>query len=147
MTRREFLRNVLGLIGGLAGLGFLGTIAAYFSPRRKAAGRNLLVSKEGTPIPAKKLQTAPYVVGLGIDGEPTIVVRQGKELRAFSAVCTHLGCLVKWQPAESQFVCPCHGGKFDANGINIAGPPPAPLRRYQVFVTQDGFIGLKEVSA
>lgn len=47
--------------------------------------------------------------------------------QALSALCTHKGCPVAWRPAEKHFICPCHGGKFDANGKNVAGPPPAPL--------------------
>lgn len=47
--------------------------------------------------------------------------------QALSALCTHKGCPVAWRPGEKHFVCPCHGGKFDANGRNVAGPPPTPL--------------------
>ncbi len=46
-----------------------------------------------------------------------------------SATCTHAGCAVNWQPTASEFVCPCHGGHFDASGRNISGPPPKPLAR------------------
>jgi nitrite reductase/ring-hydroxylating ferredoxin subunit len=42
---------------------------------------------------------------------------------AFSAACTHMGCLVQWQSAERRFLCPCHGGLFDENGnpVNATG--------------------------
>lgn len=48
---------------------------------------------------------------------------------AFSSVCTHLGCLVSWDNNKKQFLCPCHGGKYDIAGNVIAGPPPKPLTR------------------
>jgi cytochrome b6-f complex iron-sulfur subunit len=51
---------------------------------------------------------------------------------AFSRRCTDLGCLVSWSKPRGQFVCPCHQGVFDRNGVNIAGPPPRPLDRYDV---------------
>jgi menaquinol-cytochrome c reductase iron-sulfur subunit len=44
-----------------------------------------------------------------------------------SPICTHLGCPISWQPDRSSFNCPCHGGVFDANGKNVAGPPPRPM--------------------
>lgn len=43
-------------------------------------------------------------------------------LHAFSHVCTHLGCHVRWNPAEKSFDCPCHGSRFDSHGKVIQGP-------------------------
>jgi Rieske Fe-S protein len=51
----------------------------------------------------------------------------GGELRVFSSTCTHLACNVIWRQEDEVFVCPCHSGRFDANGQNIAGPPTKPL--------------------
>jgi carotenoid phi-ring synthase / carotenoid chi-ring synthase len=48
---------------------------------------------------------------------------------ALDARCTHMGCKVNWTPADAEFVCPCHGGRYDRAGKNIAGPPPAPLNK------------------
>jgi thiosulfate dehydrogenase [quinone] large subunit len=54
---------------------------------------------------------------------------------AFSAVCTHAGCPVQYDQANVQFVCPCHGGLYDARtGQVLQGPPPAPLQRIPVQV-------------
>jgi Rieske Fe-S protein len=49
------------------------------------------------------------------------------ELRVFSSTCTHLACNVIWREEEEVFVCPCHSGRFNAEGKNIAGPPTRPL--------------------
>jgi thiosulfate dehydrogenase [quinone] large subunit len=47
---------------------------------------------------------------------------------AFSAVCTHAGCTVAFDSASLEFICPCHGGTYDAKtGQVLAGPPPSPL--------------------
>ncbi|MBX5451254.1 ubiquinol-cytochrome c reductase iron-sulfur subunit [Thermogemmatispora sp.] len=39
-----------------------------------------------------------------------------QEIIAFSAACTHMGCLVEWQESDGKFHCPCHGGVFTASG-------------------------------
>ncbi len=55
---------------------------------------------------------------------------------ALSALCTHKGCPVVWNAGAKQFQCPCHGGRFDVSGRNIAGPPPSPLPRLPVKVVK-----------
>ena len=35
---------------------------------------------------------------------------------AISAGCTHLGCIVTWDEDQKIFKCPCHDGRFDADG-------------------------------
>jgi cytochrome b6-f complex iron-sulfur subunit len=57
---------------------------------------------------------------------------------ALSNICTHLGCVPTWLPAESKFKCPCHGSGYYPNGINFEGPAPRPLERYRVSLTPDG---------
>ena len=50
-------------------------------------------------------------------------IRTPQGFRAFSAICTHLGCIVGWDAARHQIACPCHAGFFDINGRPVAGPP------------------------
>jgi thiosulfate dehydrogenase [quinone] large subunit len=70
------------------------------------------------------------------DGSPAWVVHpSGNAFVAFSAICTHAGCTVQYDPSAIQFVCPCHGGVFDARtGQVLQGPPPAPLPSIRVHV-------------
>lgn len=71
-------------------------------------------------------------------GDVTIELhRQGEEITARSMMCTHQGCVVQWRPAEQEYFCPCHEGRFDADGAVIEGMPTRPLARYPVRLEQD----------
>ena len=62
--------------------------------------------------------------------ERAIVIQTpGGEIRAFSAVCTHLGCTVQYRDDLQQIWCACHDGHYDLYGKNIGGPPPQPLTK------------------
>ena len=71
--------------------------------------------------------------------------RDGRtEVAALSGECTHLGCPVHWNAQQQGFLCPCHGGVFAADGTVKAGPPPAPLRRFEVLpVAADGMVRVR----
>ena len=57
---------------------------------------------------------------------------------AYSALCTHLGCIVMFDGANGTIVCPCHDGRFSpASGAVISGPPPAALQPVTVSVEGD----------
>jgi Rieske Fe-S protein len=65
--------------------------------------------------------------------EPAIVIRTPSGvLKAFTAICTHLQCTVHYRPAYHDIFCPCHGGRYNLNGVPVAGPPPRPLAEYTV---------------
>ncbi len=62
-------------------------------------------------------------------------------LVALYGVCTHLGCLPKWNAVNTRFECPCHGSKFTLNGGYIEGPAPRGLDRFRMTLTfSDGTI-------
>jgi menaquinol-cytochrome c reductase iron-sulfur subunit len=44
---------------------------------------------------------------------------------------------VNWRPGAELFLCPCHGGVYYADGTVAGGPPPRPLARFNVRITQD----------
>jgi cytochrome b6-f complex iron-sulfur subunit len=67
-------------------------------------------------------------------------VHTAQGFRAFSAICTHLGCIVGWDAARRQIECPCHAGFFDLNGRVVSGPPPRPLTEYGVVVVNNEVI-------
>jgi Rieske Fe-S protein len=70
--------------------------------------------------------------------KPGIIIRtETGDLKAFSASCTHLSCIVQYDPASKQIICACHNGKCDLSGKNVAGPPPRPLDAFVVNVKGD----------
>jgi glycine/D-amino acid oxidase-like deaminating enzyme/nitrite reductase/ring-hydroxylating ferredoxin subunit len=72
-------------------------------------------------------------------GNGAIIVESGRKIAVFrdergevhkrSAVCPHLGCIVRWNPAASTWDCPCHGSRFDKLGAVINGPSPSDLAK------------------
>ena len=61
-------------------------------------------------------------------GEPVIVIRESQtEFVTVSAICTHLGCVVKWDDATQTLECPCHAARFGKDGQVLAGPPQSGL--------------------
>lgn len=66
------------------------------------------------------------------------VVKETQGFHAISAVCTHLGCMVKWDDVGGVFACPCHGSRFHRDGHNYAGPAPKPLYSYGVSMNDMG---------
>ena len=60
--------------------------------------------------------------------------------RALYMVCTHLGCLYKWEPSANRFECPCHGSKFSREGHYIRGPAPRSLDQFIIEIVQEGNI-------
>jgi glycine/D-amino acid oxidase-like deaminating enzyme/nitrite reductase/ring-hydroxylating ferredoxin subunit len=72
-------------------------------------------------------------------GEAAIVKHDGEHLAVFrdeqgqphavSAICTHLRCIVGWNPADRTWDCPCHGSRFDVDGSVIHGPATVDLER------------------
>lgn len=73
-------------------------------------------------------------------GRKLFIVRDEKGFFAFSARCTHLGCMVVWNADHKMFLCPCHGGKYDVEGRNVEGPPPRPLDAFSLRIDNNGFL-------
>ncbi len=114
--------------------------AGLFDPGRvhlKAEAGELLrnaaaVTKHFVGDRMRAKREAEIAPGLGdvvrIDGAPVAVYRDLEGTpHAVSAVCSHLGCLVGFNDAESTWDCPCHGSRFDINGYVLQGPAVEPL--------------------
>jgi Rieske Fe-S protein len=65
--------------------------------------------------------------------EPVVLIKlSDTDVRAFSATCTHLACIVEFRKQKRDIYCNCHGGEYNLQGRNIAGPPPRPLTPFKV---------------
>lgn len=62
------------------------------------------------------------------------VAQTQEGVAALDGVCTHLDCLLGWDASAHEFVCPCHGSRFDATGRYLAGPAPRDMDRFAVEV-------------
>ena len=71
-----------------------------------------------------------------------LIVKDDKTLESYglNAVCTHLGCVVPWSPANNKFMCPCHGSQYSPDGAVVRGPAPLPLALAHADVAEDGKI-------
>ena len=64
-----------------------------------------------------------------VGGKPVGAYRDpGGELHCVSITCTHLGCTLGWNQAETTWDCPCHGSRFGYDGAVLNGPATRPLR-------------------
>jgi thiosulfate dehydrogenase (quinone) large subunit len=130
--------GVVGIVALLGGgiTAIIGRVLGRTTtPKANALGPGAPSRSPSTPAPDIVVAAASSVpVGRAIsftapDGNPAWVVHpSGDTFVAFSAVCTHLGCPVQYEPSTIEFICPCHGGVYDArNGQVLQGPPPMPL--------------------
>jgi cytochrome b6-f complex iron-sulfur subunit len=138
ITRREFFVVARRFLYSLGAIAIFGPVIAYFFPAKleEMPSEPVLVGKtEDLPVgESKTVRFGRY---------PALILNTSAGLRAYSAVCTHFACIVKWNPELGQIVCPCHEGYFDpSDGSVISGPPPEPLVSLSVEVV-DGeiFVG------
>jgi len=145
-SRRTFIDWILGRtlttwllstsLGGLA-LAVVYPTSRYLVPPESGESAATSVTLPFTPDELPPNSAKIFKFG----NRPGIVVRTTTgELRAFSAACTHLGCIVQHRADIGHIWCACHNGHFDLNGINIEGPPPRPLEAYEVNVRGDQIV-------
>ena len=123
ISRRDFLKltNRFLTVTGLAVI--LSPIIAYFYPSNleEVPSEPVMVGSVDELLPgeSKTVRFGRY---------PAIVINTSDGIRAYSAVCTHFACIIKWDLERYEIVCPCHDGFFNPyNGEVISGPPPTPL--------------------
>ena len=95
-----------------------------------------------TKFKADKPENYPEGPPTLIPEEKVFIDRDDKGIYAMSAICTHLGCRVLWMESEKGYHCPCHGARFNREGINIEGPAPRPLPRLGMSMNRDGRISV-----
>lgn len=131
LTRRSFLSYLTdGVL--LATLGSLiGSLFAYLWPDARTIqgdGGEKVEVGFAPELPQGKGKLFPY------KNRSALVIHAPSGFVAFSALCTHEECVVRWDETAQKIVCPCHGGIFDLKGNVLSGPPPRPLSPLRVIV-------------
>lgn len=135
VTRREFTRYLVLGAGAMAAANV--GLAVWTQLRSINTGEpRAIVAVDDVAIGDS------YLFHYPADRDPAVLVRLAEtDVVAFSQKCTHLGCVVYYQPEEGRWHCPCHEGNFDvATGAVVSGPPTRPLGRIDVEIRDDGQI-------
>ena len=133
-------RDVLSMLLGTWAAGVVGAIVypvlRFLVPPDIPEATALTVNAgKASDLAANSGRVVPF------GSQPAIVLRTPSgELRAFTAVCTHLSCTVQYRPDLQEIWCACHNGHYDLTGKNVAGPPPKPLRAFDVNVKGDEIV-------
>jgi len=140
-ARRLFMIDLAMILAcAAAGVAALSNALRFLIPKwRRPRMVDLMVANEDE-VPLGRAKEISNLAGHRI-----LLVHTNTGYRAFSAVCTHLGCFVRYEHEKERFLCPCHMGLFDINGQVIGGPPPAPLREYEVKIANS--VGYVRVEA
>jgi Rieske Fe-S protein len=123
------------LLDALLRVGFVSTAIAIVYPVSQflippASGEPATASASAAKAATLKPNSARI---FKFGSRPGIVVRTADgEVRAFSAVCTHLDCTVQYKSDTSQLWCACHNGIYDLGGNVVSGPPPRALETFVV---------------
>jgi cytochrome b6-f complex iron-sulfur subunit len=131
VSRNTFLKLLLGFSFTSTIAGVLIPIIGYLLPPETSGssdgGRTLVGTTIDIPFGQGK------VVPVG--SKPVVVVNTEQGIKAYSAICTHLGCVCLWDSTRQIILCPCHDGQFSPiNGSVISGPPPTALPSLDVQV-------------
>lgn len=147
LSRRAALASGAALAAGAAGF----AVGRLAQPAPAAPAQGVLHAppptrefqvNQGRWFPVARLSALPPGSAVAFRAGAIVghLVNLDGELLALSGVCTHMGCLLRWQAAERHFLCPCHGAIFSATGEfqpRRPGTVQPPLPRLQVRVEAD----------
>ncbi|MDA8187423.1 MAG: ubiquinol-cytochrome c reductase iron-sulfur subunit [Dehalococcoidales bacterium] len=137
LNRREFFQWAVWAAGGIFGLivaiplvGYI--LAPFFRTPPEEWVRVCSLDEINSLTPTEfriafKREDAPQSYE---DVRGVFVIRKGREILAFTNVCTHMGCSTRWLDWRQQILCPCHGGLYDRWGQLMGGPPAHSLPFY-----------------
>ncbi|MCI6988903.1 MAG: Rieske 2Fe-2S domain-containing protein [Campylobacter sp.] len=133
--RRGFIGMAFGAVAAVGGIFSLVAMKKTWDPLPsvKAAGItsvDLNAVKEGELYQTEWRKKPIFIIKKTAEMAPNdardVVVGNDRFIVCIG-LCTHLGCIPAYKPSNSEFVCACHGGIFNADGVNTFGPPPRPL--------------------
>lgn len=134
-SRRDFIGMALGSVTAIGGVFTLGAMKKSWDPLPSVQSAGFVT------VDLSSMNEAQMRI-LQWRGKPVFILRKSADMpshaqrdivigeKRFTLViglCTHLGCIPSFDAKKKNFICACHGGVFDASGINTFGPPPRPL--------------------
>jgi cytochrome b6-f complex iron-sulfur subunit len=125
ISRRELLSYAWGVAAAILGAEIGGIVLLFSMPRFKEG-------EFGGSFDAGRVDRFEEGSVTTFREGRFFLMRQGEEFAALYQVCSHLGCLVRWDGDNQVYVCPCHGAKFAKDGTVISGPPPRAMDRFAV---------------
>lgn len=148
-TRRQFMvfgtGMGMGLIGAMLSIPAIGFVLSPLFAKRRLAWVTI-GPIDSIPINTPTVRLASMPSDQGFPTPPTnrvvyIVKKEDGRVLTLSNICTHMQCDVHWDATIDQFLCPCHGGLYNIDGVNIGGPPPQPLAQWVHRVNVDPVTG------
>jgi len=136
-TRRFFMAAA-----GAAGVAYTAALAYPIYRYLASPAEMAMEATAVTEVTLKDAQKLPLgsVLMFKFGTAPAMLIHhEDSRWIALTAVCTHLGCTVQYEPQADRIHCACHGGVYNAyTGDNVSGPPPKPLKLFKVAVNQTG---------
>lgn len=124
MDRRQLLKLLgVGTLGTALGAGAVGALTRDHEP---------------LPVVLGSLADFPLDCVRHFPEQNVALLRSKQGIVVLSTRCTHLGCTVRM--AGQEWLCPCHGGRYDLQGRVLGGPPPAALARLEAGVSAQGSV-------
>jgi len=139
-SRRGFMGKAFGFVAGVGAVGSLVAMKSSWDPLPSVAAAGFtevdLSTVEENKLIVEKWRGKPIFVlkktaGMVAEQDETELARdiivEGSHYMITIGLCTHLGCIPAYRDAKKDFLCACHGGEFNASGIQTKSPPPSPL--------------------
>lgn len=160
ITRREFLYYIWGASIALITVEMTGLLVWFMLPRfREGEFGGTFTLPVGT-VPEKNAPPANFAEGrfwlVNLDttvpeGQERMYLAQDESepivgVAAIYKVCTHLGCIYAWVPANNRFECPCHGSKYRLDGRRVESPAPRSLDRFYIAALDEADNVLEEAA-
>ena len=141
VSRRDFITVIWGVVTAFpffyAAYRFVLHGSQHFRPasvrNNPNAGKSNIIALNSIP------ENSAKIVNIG-DRQVMLIRRSGSDVSALSATCTHLECTLGYRKEQNDIYCACHGGRFDASGNVLEGPPKKPLPKYEVKIDSGNVI-------
>lgn len=153
LSRREFLYYIWGASIALLTLQGTGLLVWFLYPRFREGEFGGTFTISANDVPAPNSEPVNFADGrfwlVNLDStNPNALMYQAPDepepitgVAAIYKVCTHLGCIYSWTPANDRFECPCHGSKYRLDGRRIEAPAPRNLDRFFIeALAEDGSV-------